>query len=834
MRHPALALLLAVMPAAQAARADQIVAPAGPFDPASTATFIVHLDQPVTAAGVLAIEWTDAANRVVERRGIPYRLANGADIPFAIDMRRSVVMGNTLTARLTPGSPPIQTSFIAPAHSDPWSDWQTILYQPRSPMQLAALRHVGLTGGMVFANRADPKHLDSSAINSLVQGDLRWYVENIATDFYAEYHRWRPGRAETADFDEAKRMHQQAPGDLAAFTRVPSLSDPDWLAHIRERLADTVQAFARYQPLYYSLADEPGIADLAAAWDFDFAPASLAGFRAWLQTQYPSLDALNQEWGSDFPGWSDVMPATTDQAMARQDDNFAAWADFKAWMDVAFARAVQAGTDAVHAADPHARAAIEGTQIPGWGGYDYSRLAAAVDVMEIYDFGQNVDIARSFNPALVMVSTLSGHDDATMHELWHSLLMGMRGVILWDEKNDLADTGGGLGETGRSIAPTLERLHDGLGALLIHSPRDPAPIAILYSPPSFRMEWMLDRRPNGVAWAARDAEAEYQDTAMRAATRGFSRLLAHLGLQGRFVSPQMLADGSFARAGFRALILPHVLAMSVDEAAAIRRFAGSGGLIIADTVPGAFDGHGRRQPAPPLADLFPSADGDSGKLFSLGGDPLSDAVDGHDPAALLQLSQLLATAGVGADLVLTTADGQPAADVSVYRYLSGATRLYALQRDFSRQPGSIPAMEAVNVDLPQSRFVFTAGRSNSQAPLTHLALLLDPVLPTLLAISDAPLGPPVVTTSQTVKLGQDAVFDLYLPGTRDGAVLHVEVKDPAGKVDDCYAANIIAAGGGAQWRLPLAANDAAGSWTVTATDMLSGQQVLTQVDTTPP
>ena len=30
------------------------------------------------------------------------------------------------------------------------------------------------------------------------------------------------------------------------------------------------------------------------------------------------------------------MPELTDAAMRRTDDNYSAWADFKAWMDVAF------------------------------------------------------------------------------------------------------------------------------------------------------------------------------------------------------------------------------------------------------------------------------------------------------------------------------------------------------------------------------------------------------------------------------------------------------------------------------------------------------------------
>ena len=98
------------------------------------------------------------------------------------------------------------------------------------------------------------------------------------------------------------------------------------------------------------------------------------------------------------------MPELTDAALQRTDGNYSAWADFKAWMDVAFARAVRAGTDALHQADPDAFAGLEGAQVPGWGGYDYSLLAPAVDVMEIYDSGA-MELARAFNPNLIALRT---------------------------------------------------------------------------------------------------------------------------------------------------------------------------------------------------------------------------------------------------------------------------------------------------------------------------------------------------------------------------------------------------------------------------------------------
>ena len=54
--------------------------------------------------------------------------------------------------------------------------------------------------------------------------------------------------------------------------RDPSLSDPVWQARIDARLAAIVRQQHRFQPLFYNLGDETGIADLTAFWDFDLSP----------------------------------------------------------------------------------------------------------------------------------------------------------------------------------------------------------------------------------------------------------------------------------------------------------------------------------------------------------------------------------------------------------------------------------------------------------------------------------------------------------------------------------------------------------------------------------
>ena len=246
----------------------------------------------------------------------------------------------------------------------PFDTYQLIMWQERTPQQVEGLARLGFTGTKL---RATGGQIDPAELATHIASGLPWFLENIATDFYAPYHRYVPGKSVTWLFDEAKARRRRDPADATVFFRDPSLSDPAWQQRVDDRLAQIVTEQSRYHPLFYNMADESGIGDLAAAWDADISPPSLAAMRDWLKTQYPSLAALNAEWATAFASWDAVKPMLTDAALTQTDGNYAAWGDFKTWMDVAFARAVRSGTDAVHRADPSALAALEGGQLPGWG-----------------------------------------------------------------------------------------------------------------------------------------------------------------------------------------------------------------------------------------------------------------------------------------------------------------------------------------------------------------------------------------------------------------------------------------------------------------------------------
>jgi len=836
-------LFLAVgSPLGGAAAADQLLLPQA-VERDQSIEIAYRFEQPATGQGFLDIEWKDVDGRVVERQRIPLDLADTASVALPLDTRRAVTMKNELSAHLSfdavdqhGGKSHRENnetrSFIVSPADHPWSDFQIIMWQEQTRAGYAALKGLGITAGMVHPGASSTATAES--ISPLLDNDMRWYLENIATDFYSPYHRWSGDRPKNWKFLEAKQRYRDNPLDPAAFVREPSLSDSKWLNKIRDRLMRVVSMQHPYRPLYYNLGDETGVADLAAFWDFDFSEYSLTAMRDWLKERYGSLIALNQEWGSGFDRWEQVKPMTTREAMQRSDQNFAAWADFKEWMDVAFARAIESGTRAIHEADPEAVAAIEGAQIPGWGGYDYSRLAASVDAMELYDFGDNVEIVRSFNPGLIMLVTSVGRGAIEEHRVWREALRGIRGLILWDEKNEFVGENGTVGERGHGAAPYFAALRGGLGALLINSSRHTDPIGVLYSPASRRMQWLLDRRATAEDWSGRDASAEYQDDTIRAATRNVARLIEHSGLQHRFISPQGLRRGELRSGNYRILMLPHTIALSSIEAKEISDFVEHGGIVVADGEPGIFDEHGRRMAKPALAEVFagPATLAEASFAFGKGRAIYTTFGDEGSRENRRAFSEILEAAGVRPRFPVAGGDGRPASDVETYVFENGEVTVVALLRDFVPS-GDPSGQEAVFMTLPRLLNAYDLRTGQHLGNTDRLAVELGPVEPVLLALSPKPLAPPSISGPRKTHLGGDADFLIRLDSPAAVDVVHLDAIDPAGNAVAHYSGNLLVTRGEVSTLLPFAVNDLPGVWTIRVKDILGGATAVTELQVEP-
>jgi hypothetical protein len=471
------------------------------------------------------------------------------------------------------------------------------------------------------------------------------------------------------------------------------------------------------------------------------------------------------------------------------DGNLSGWGDFKEYMDMAFARSVRAGTDALHRADPTARAAIEGAQMPGWGGYDYSRLAHSVDVMEAYDYGSSIDIARAMNPALILLTTSFDGGPRENWRLWHTALQGARGVVIWDETGDFAGEDGKIGARGRSVAGSLTELSGGVGDLLIAARPDPGTVGVVYSPASFRVNWVLDHRDDD-GWAMRSAEDELAENAIRAAVRHSVAALQAAGIGFHWISPEEL-EGP-ARAGEKTLLLPHVLALSDRAVAALRARVAGGEQLIGDVAPGAWDGHARRRQATPALPVRLVAEMDeAGLAVAL------------DTAGALPVGRLEGAVPVGTQMRLLRV---------------GATRIIAIERP---APAAGPA-DAEEPPAVKLRLVLPAPmwlRDLHSTAVARRAEAIDIALevgrPALIALSGEAPAAPMLLAPAGAMVGEAVhlrVAGTPAPGQR------LELVDPSAQLVAAYGGSM--SPGGIVWH-PVV-SDKKGCWRALLTDQLSG------------
>ena len=384
---------------------------------------------------------------------------------------------------------------------------------------------------------------------------------------------------------------------------------------------------------------------------------------------------------------------------------------------------------------------------------------------------------------------------------------------------------------------TYTELRGGIGAQLIASRPARDPVAILYSPASYRVHWMLDVKADSKPWTVRDSERESFDSTLRAAMRRSGALLQHAGLQPYWLSPDLLTDGALEARGIRLLVLPHVLALSDREATAIDRFVRRGGVVVADVVPGEYDGHGRKRPQPALANL-------GGKIRLIEALQRDDPPDpsGASAAGAAPLAAALKDAGLTPAFSVETADGTPLRDVDIRQFRNGGVTIVGLLRDLPDQvdmanvnmvqgnlaKGGLGPAQPVVLKLPRPAWRTDLRSVVPAEQAVRFPVRLDPAAPAVFALSPVPLPKPVLNGPRTARLGDIVTFDLRQSGPTPAAqpVLHLEVRDPAGRILEPYSANVPLRDGRGRWQLKLALNDKPGTWTITARDALGAGEVL--------
>lgn len=350
------------------------------------------------------------------------------------------------------------------------------------------------------------------------------------------------------------------------------------------------------------------------------------------------LPKANDRWGrragwkavekpTNFQTWSQVLDFLKrfykELAEVNSTDgwNVSAWCDFRNFMDSTFADAVLRAAQVCKAEDPNARCATEGGQCPfpfGW--YNYEQVLRAVDVIEPYNIGNNVEVIRSLKPETIMVSThgyeytpgkpLTAEDrlqqKRAVRPIWWGVFHAHRGSLIWD---DNLTNYRFVNEKTRDLTPAAEtfselfkELHQGVPKLVMNSRRMHDGIALHYSQPSMQVHWLLSNLKFAREWVAHsEGDRGSHITAVR---NGWTKLIEDLGFQYNFVSGPQIEAGRLNSGEYRAFIMPQSLAVSAQEAEQIRQFVRDGGLLIADYRNATMNEHGRDLGHGQLDDVF--------------------------------------------------------------------------------------------------------------------------------------------------------------------------------------------------------------------------------------
>ncbi|MBL8179751.1 MAG: beta-galactosidase [Bryobacterales bacterium] len=818
------------------ASGSELVLPQAALERSGPTPIVYRLNSLATGKGELHLRWTDSYGRTIEDRTAAVNLHDENEIGFTIDTRRAVAMRNEITARFRfegvnrrgekdTRDETVKAVFTAIPPVRDWWDYEIIMWQRHSAEQAAVLRRAGISGGQHVART-------KSLPEFLLNNNLRWYAENMATDFYAEYHRYFPDRTNSWKFNEVREQYKKDRTSKEPLKRRPSLSDAAWLQRIRERLIENTKYYSPYKPFFYSLGDESGIANLAAFWDFDFSDESIVPMRGWLRERYGSLEKLNAQWETNFSAWDSAMPPTTDEAMKRGGENFSAWSDFKEWMDVSFAAALRMGREAIQSVDPQAYVGIGGGQMPGWGGYDYARIVKALNAIEPYDIGNNIEIIRSLNPNMAVVTASFASGPWEKHRVWYELLHGNRGLIIWDDKQGFIGPGVELNARAAEAGPYYRELRGGVASLLVNSRRVADPIAIHYSQASMRIEWMLAQRPKGESWVTRNSSTEYRDSEFLRLRESFCRIVEDTGRQYNFVSYDQVEQGELMRGGYRVLLLPKSTALSAAEAEAMRRFVAQGGTLIAEGMPGTFDEHCRRLPKGQLEDVFRAGKYGEGRAVLLSSSLLNyhmDRVVEKEGGALKAMNAMLSS--IAPRFAVSGAFG-----LETHTFENGGVQIAALHSnpelridelgppEFKSNERFAKEKPAV-VRLSAPSFVYDIRGAKALGRLTQIETVVDGYEPRIFAVSATAIPEMTVSAPGRVRRGATAEFGIRLASASPAGkhVFHVAVFDPAGPVEH-YSGNLRAEGGSARKALPLALNERAGRWEMRVHDVLSGQK----------
>jgi len=579
--------------------------------------------------------------------------------------------------------------------------------------------------------------------------------------------------------------------------RRPCLHDPAVWEKEEPAIRKRTQSKAHFSPLVLGLGDEMQMGHEESCFS---APTARA-FREHVRASYGALDKVNQVWQTEYTDWEEVVPQRLAEG-ARRPANFAPWLEFRLFMMRTFVDAMVKMQAWVRQEAPRTLVGGVNPWAETWTTcVAYSKLFPELDYAQIYP--RFHDRGRSWfkNPRTCGLWSGYGRGrDQIEREAW--LLPAYGGTLMcWYGMGRELGYGTmsgtlNLGDRAKWVQACNRELTAGVGRLLIEAELAPETVAVLHS-----------YRSRFVFTALRGAEHPERpalgwDQHFNEMEEGFVALLRSLRAPYRFVDEDQVAAGQLA--SYELLICPNTVALSDAALAQVRTFAHER-PVIATAEFATYDELGRRRPQAPAADLATQTS--SVELWETR--PPRTTTDNLD-----RLRQRLAAGQV------ETAEQLVQGDISfvVSRKLGPLDILIVFGKG------------ELKLHLPQPRHAYDARQHRCLGRGKDLRLL-QPRGPAVIVLSDTELPELHLQAPRQARAGTEIQVHVRQDRPLDTAV-HLEFSGPDGQPRPWHDANLRTRDAAGATTFVPALNAPAGSWTVRATDVVSGATATAAIDVT--
>jgi len=325
---------------------------------------------------------------------------------------------------------------------------------------------------------------------------------------------------------------------------------------------------------------------------FDYNPATIAKFRAWLPTQHPDIAMLNTRWGTAFDSFAVVDPPK--QLPPYKEENAAAWMDWRRFQVVVIADFMQREAEFAAKVRPDVPRT---TNLPGpldnWYGYRLSDIFAFSKPMDavgidIYpavwsdrvfvpyamDMTQGTAQGRPANVLECEVFSaqnwkgMSEAERAGMlqGELWTMIGHGARTVLMWgfNRGDNFSLTDGKFNDRVR-VCRDIAHITKMIG--IDHFARPKAKIAMCVDPDDYIYASGIEPTPRSTT------------SALDAHVHGVYAALADAHLPVDVMETPQLTDEVAVR--YSVIVLADASMMDAALAARLQKFVNDGGTLVA-------------------------------------------------------------------------------------------------------------------------------------------------------------------------------------------------------------------------------------------------------------